>query len=250
MREQQIVLRPVIKLFKTYQIVIVGDREFHSVDLAQWIDRQGVKFVLRQKKDTTFRQKRRKFNSLSSIQVAPGQRKFFSEINITQKKGFGRFNLAVYWRRKYRNKQEKSPWYLLTNLSDLETAVKAYKQRWGIEAMFKDCKTGGYNLEGSQASPDKLVRLILLIAIAMTTAWLQGEKISILGKSTYICRPKEAGRTKRRHSNFWVGLYGHNWIAAFHECQEWVEQLVTFVRNKRTFYQRGLKALTLIQQAS
>jgi hypothetical protein len=26
--------------------------------------------------------------------------------------------------------------------------------------MFKDCKTGGYNLEGSQASPDRIVRLI------------------------------------------------------------------------------------------
>jgi hypothetical protein len=50
LREQQIVLRPVIKLFKAHQIVIVGDREFHSVDLAQWIDRQGVKCVLRKAK--------------------------------------------------------------------------------------------------------------------------------------------------------------------------------------------------------
>jgi hypothetical protein len=249
LREQQIVLRPIIKLFKTRQIVIVGDREFHSVDLAQWLDRQGVKFVLRQKKFTTFRQKRRKFSSLSNVQVAPGQREFLSQINITHKKGFGRFNLAVYWRRKYKTKQEKSPWYLLTNLTDLETAVKAYKQRFGIEAMFKDCKSGGYNLEGSQASPDKLVRLVLLIALAMTSAWLQGEKTSTLGNSPYICRPKEAARTRRRHSNFWVGLYGHNWIVAFHECQEWVEELITSIRNKRTFYQRGLKALTQIQQA-
>jgi hypothetical protein len=249
LREQQIVLRPIIKLFKTRQIVIVGDREFHSVDLAQWLDRQGVKFVLRQKKSTTFRQKRRKFTSLSNVQVAPGQREFLSQINITHKKGFGRFNLAVYWRRKYKTKQEKSPWYLLTNLADLETAVKAYKQRFGIEAMFKDCKSGGYNLEGSQASPDKLVRLVLLIALAMTSAWLQGEKTSTLGNSPYICRPKEAARTRRRHSNFWVGLYGHNWIVAFHECQEWVEELITSIRNKRTFYQRGLKALTQIQQA-
>ena len=71
--------------------------------------------------------------------------------------------------------------------------------------------------EDSQASQNKLVRLVLLIAIRMTTAWLQSEKTSILGKSPYICRPKEAGRTKPRHSNFWVGLYSHNWIAAFHE---------------------------------
>jgi hypothetical protein len=249
LREQQSVLRPVIKLFKTHKVVIIGDREFHSVDLAQWIHRQGVKFVLRQKKDTSFRQKRQKFKSLSTVKIAPGQRQFLSEINITQKKGFGRFNLAVYWKRKYKGKQEKAPWYLLTNLSDLETALIVYQKRFGIEAMFKDCKTGGYNLEGSKASPDKLIRIVLLIALAMTTAWLKGERTTVLGKSSYICRPKETGRTKRRHSNFWIGLYGYNWIAAFHECQEWVEELIASFRNKRAFYQRGLRAITLIQEA-
>lgn len=248
LREQQIVLRPVIKLFKSYQIVIVGDREFHSVELAEWVDRQGVKFVLRQKKDTSFRQKRQKFKPLSSLQIVPGQGQLLSEISLTQRKGFGRFNLAVYWKRKYRGKQEKEPWYLLTNLGDLATTVKAYKKRFGIEAMFRDCKTGGYNLEGSQASPDKLVRLILLIAIAMTSAWIQGEKTNILGKHSYVCRSKEMERTRRRHSNFWVGLYGHNWIVAFHECHAWVQEFIDCVSNKRVFYQRGLRAITLIQQ--
>jgi hypothetical protein len=115
--------------------------------------------------------------------------------------------------------------------------------------MFRDCKTGGYNLEGSQASPDKLVRLILLIAIAMTSAWIQGEKTNILGKHSYVCRSKEMERTRRRHSNFWVGLSGHNWIVAFHECHAWVQEFIDCVSNKRVFYQRGLRALTLIQQS-
>jgi hypothetical protein len=160
LREQQSVLRPVFKLFKTHKIVIIGDREFHSVDLAQWIHAQGVKFVLRQKKDTSFRKKTHKFQGLSTLKIAPGQRQFLSKINITQKKGFGRFNLAVYWKRKYKGKLEKAPWYLLTNLSDLETALIVYQKRFGIEAMFKDCKTGGYNLEGSKASPEKLSRIV------------------------------------------------------------------------------------------
>ena len=51
--------------------------------------------------------------------------------------GFGKFNLAVYWKRKYRKKVEKAsayfrdhprmkdalktePWYLLTNLDNLD----------------------------------------------------------------------------------------------------------------------------------
>ena len=152
LREQQIVLRPVIKLFKAHKIVIIGDREFHSVELAHWLHRQKVKFVFRQKKDTTFRQNRQRFKSLSQVEISPGMKQFLTNITLTQKKGFGRFNLAIYWKRKYKGKQEQSPWYLLTNLPDCETALKIYGKRFGIEAMFKDCKTGGYNLEGSQAS--------------------------------------------------------------------------------------------------
>jgi hypothetical protein len=34
-------------------------------------------------------------------------------------------------------------------LGSLPVAISAYKQRMGIEEMFRDCKTGGYSLEGS-----------------------------------------------------------------------------------------------------
>jgi len=248
LEEQQKVLRPVIRLLKKYKLVIIGDREFHSIELAQWLYKQNICFVLRQKKDTTFRQKRKNFQPLSSIEIYPGVRQFYPNVNITQKRGFGRFNLGVYWKRKYKGKQEKEAWYLLTNLPDLNTALKIYAQRFGIEAMFKDCKTGGYNLENSQANPDRLVRLIFLIALAMTSAWIQGQKIKLQRKQSYVCRSQEQGKTEKRHSNFWLGLYGFNWIVAWHECQAWVEELVTSIRNKQTYYQRGLRAMKLIQQ--
>ncbi len=41
-----------------------------------------------------------------------------------------------------------------------------------IEAMFKHCKTGGYNLEKSHANNERLKSLILLIALAYTCAVL------------------------------------------------------------------------------
>ncbi|RCJ39571.1 transposase [Nostoc minutum NIES-26] len=229
--------------------MIIGDREFHSVELAHWLHKQNLSFVFRQKKDTTFRQKGQKFQPLSSIEIYPGIRQFYPNVKFTQKRGFGRFNLGVYWKRKYRGKQEKETWYLLTNLPDLNTALKIYGQRFGIEAMFKDCKTGGYNLEASQANPDKLVRLIFLIALDMTSAWLHGQRIKFQKQESYICRRQEKNRTKKRHSNFWIGLYGQNWIVAWHECQAWVEQLVGSIRNKQAYYQRGLRAMKLIQQA-
>lgn len=109
-------------------------REFHSVELAHWLHKQNKSFVFRQKKDTTFCEKGKKSQSLSSIEVYPGVCQFYPNVKFTQKRGFGRFNLAVYWKRKYKSKQDKQAWYLLTNLSDLNTALKIYAQRFGIEA--------------------------------------------------------------------------------------------------------------------
>lgn len=56
--EQQALLRPVIKLLKKYELVVLGDREFHSVQLAKWLIEKKVYFVFRQKKDTNIKLKR------------------------------------------------------------------------------------------------------------------------------------------------------------------------------------------------
>jgi len=246
--EQQQVLRPVIRLLKRYKLIIVGDREFHSIELAQWLHRKHLSFVLPQKCNTTFREKRQPFQSLDTIPVKPGIHLFYQKISCTQKKGFSRFNLAASWKRKYRGQQEDEPWYLLTNLPEKKGAIGVYSQRYGIEAMFKDCKTGGDNLEGCQASPEKLISLMILIALAMTAAWLRGKRTQLQKQEKYVCRPQEPGRTRRRHSKFWIGLYGENWLSACDGCREWVESMMSLCSNKLLFYQRGLKAIKLIGQ--
>jgi hypothetical protein len=35
----------------------------------------------------------------------------------------GLFNIAVYWKRKYRNSRPKEPWYILTNLPTLQQTL-------------------------------------------------------------------------------------------------------------------------------
>jgi hypothetical protein len=109
-------------------------------------------------------------------------------VKVTKQKGFGEFNVAGYWRRKYRGKVENEGWYLLTNLERAELAIAAFKCRSGIEAMFKDCKTGGYNLEKSHANNERLKNLILLIALAYTCAVIQGQKIKYMGIQKYVGR--------------------------------------------------------------
>jgi hypothetical protein len=50
---------------------------------------------------------------------------------------------VVFGKIKYKGKQEDEGGYLLTNLPDLKSAIEIYGQRYGREAMFKDCKRGG-----------------------------------------------------------------------------------------------------------
>ena len=56
----------------------------------------------------------------------------------------------------------KEGWFLLTNLGSLSEAVTAYKNRMVIEEMFRDYKSGGYNLEGTGLQDQRLMALILL----------------------------------------------------------------------------------------
>ncbi|MGD1704862.1 transposase [Dapis sp. BLCC M229] len=172
-----------------------------------------------------------------------------SNINLTQKKGFGSFNLAAYWKRKYKKKVEKEPWYLLTNIETLDEVIKIYRSRMGIEAMFKDCKTGGYNLEGSRANTQRLTNLILLIAIAYTASFYQGKLIKKSGYQNYICRLTELRRKDKRHSNFWVGMYGELWVMAWEYLVELVTDLMNFNPQKKSKYQRGLKALSILNNS-
>ena len=55
---------------------------------------------------------------------------------------------------------------MLTNLENKEEVIKIFAARGGIEAIFRDCKSGGYNWERSQANTRRHTNLILLIAIA------------------------------------------------------------------------------------
>jgi len=193
--------------------------------------------------------RRQEYQKLNELGLVPGMKLFLTGVKFTKKKGFAQFSLAAYWKRKYRGQCPDEGWYILTNLNNLSAVLKIYQARSGIEAMFRDCKSGGYNLEDSQSSVERLTSLVLLIAIAYTGAGLRGQFIKSKGQQRYVSPLKELKRMTRRHSNFWVGLYGQMWIAALESCSDWVRDLMTIRRNKRGFFQRGLRAMTLIQAA-
>jgi hypothetical protein len=120
--------------------------------------------------------------------------------------------------------------------------------------MFKDCKTGGYNLESTYADGQRLIALILLIAIAYTCAILVGRNSRKMGLQKYVGRLKELQRclrratpTQHRHSVFWIGLYGHLWVGAMEFWADLAHDLMRLKPSKLAYYQKGLRAMTLIQ---
>jgi len=211
--EQKALLRPGFQWLKPYRILLTAEREFHSVKLANWLGQRQVFFALPQQKSTYIQQQGQNFQRLETLGLTPGISLYISQVQVTKQRGFGTFDLAADWQRNYRDKTADEPWYILINLGTLEAAVATFKARFGIEAMFKDCKSGGYNLEDSDAWDQRLVSLVWLIAIAYSCAVMQGKRLKQMGLQKYICRIKGLKRFHRRHSSFWGGLYGQLWVA-------------------------------------
>ncbi len=60
------------------------------------------------------------------------------------------------------------PWMITMDENPNEYKALDYGLRWGIEAMFSDFKTRGFDLEESQLRyPDRVARLILVMAITL-----------------------------------------------------------------------------------
>ena len=248
--EQEAIFKKALAIFKNYKTVVLGDREFCSLKLANWLTEQKVYFCLRIKKNAFIEIEPEIWLQLKDSGLSPGVSFFYQGIKYTRTTGFISFNLVVKWKRKRFGVAPDEGWFILTNLNDLDSAIKAYKQRFDIEEMFRDFKSGGYNLEETNVSGQRLISLILLISLAYTAATISGQKIKRMGVQKYVGRIKESLRTVRRHSSFYIGLYGHNWVNFTESCYELVAELLRLNPNKRKYYQQGQRAMKLILSAS
>lgn len=243
--EQQRVLSPVLDLLKTYKTVVLGDREFCSVQLANWFREEDVDFCLRLKEKTSFL-KDGKFELLSQQGLKPGTSLFLKGVKVTRKTKIKGFNVAAKWKKPYRQVTVKEAWYILTSLEDKNAAIAAYKKRFNIEEMFRDFKGGGYNLEETKVRGKRLESLILITCFAYFQGTLIGQKINKKRVSKYLGRIKETGRITRRHSYFYLGLYCCDWVPLINKCWETVEQLMKLSPGKLPNYLRGMRAMELI----
>ena len=244
--EQQAALSQVFRLFNNYKVCVLGDREFCSIKLASWLRDRNAYFCLRLKKSHFVERQTNIWLELNALGLTPGVSLFVKGVKVTKSKGFVSFNVACKWKRKILGVVPKEGWFILTNLENLTLAITAYKSRFCIEEMFRDFKSGGYNMEDTNVTGERLLSLILLMAIAYTSATIQGQKNKCKGVQKYVGRVKEYGRIERRHSSFYIGLYGQTWVDFREPCLKLVTELMRLSPNKQKYYKRGLRAMTLI----
>jgi hypothetical protein len=240
LKDQQKVLRPVLRLLKKRRFVLLGDREFHSIELADWCVQNNVTVVFRLPKSTTVQPEASSgFSRLDDLPQIPGTPEQYLQIQVTQKRGVGRHNLVIYQKRAYAQSTTPEVWYLLTNLTDVHQGLFHYNFRFCIEPGFKDFKSGGYHLEDCHANSHRFTALLVLMTLAYSIASVQGKRIRKKQVHQYVGRVKEPKRSQNRHSHFWIGLYGSLWIGSLNLWSVLAHKLMALKPQKRRFFQRG-----------
>jgi hypothetical protein len=76
----------------------------------------------------------------------------------------------------------EEPWYLISNAAPSLDLVWSYAQRFCCEQLFRDQKSGVFQLESSGLrEPERIDRLLLIVAIAVLAGSLQGYALSLAG---------------------------------------------------------------------
>ena len=247
---QKSILSRVLPLLKEYKAVVLGDREFCSVELAKWLNGQkNIYYALRLKKSTYIEVEVEIWSTLKNLGLSPGMSLFYQGVKVTKTKGFTGGNIVAKWKRKYRGLETKEAWFIITNLKSLDETIDAYKKRFGIEEMFRDFKRGGYDLERTKLTGHRLTSAILVITLAYSMATFSGKIIKEKGLAKYVGRVRKNSKMKRRHSNFYIGLHGKDWVDSCDLFAVESQALMQLSPGKCAYYRQGLRAISLIESS-
>lgn len=140
------------------RVLLAGDRFYGTARLIEWCQEAGWGYRLRLKGNLTLQHQGGEMVTREIAELLP------EGIVNAELYGTGVVtNIGVLHEDGH-----KEPWIIAMNVAPSEYKILDYGMRWGIEAMFSDFKTRGFGITQSQIrKPDRLARLILVLAIAM-----------------------------------------------------------------------------------
>ena len=158
-REQKEALEAVAALLpENAPVTLMGDRFYGSPALICWCRARGWGWRLRCRQDLLVFEDG---GETTLAQCFARGEHMLTDVELTEKRALT--NIAMIHEAGH-----PEPWIIA--LSDPPTTWRAYDYglRWGIEAMFSDYKTRGFNLEDSQIErTDRLDRLVLVLSLAL-----------------------------------------------------------------------------------
>lgn len=139
-------------------VLLTGDRFYGTARLIEWCQQANWDYRLRLKGNLTLHHQGGEMATREIAELMPEgivnaelyETGVVTNIGVLQEDG------------------HKEPWIIAMNVDPSEYKILDYAMRWSIEAMFSDFKTRGFDITQSQIKrPDRLARLILVLAIAM-----------------------------------------------------------------------------------
>lgn len=178
-------------------IALMADSEFRSIALFEYACVRNWAYALGHKGDTMiFRADLHTWQRLDELPVQSGVPIYLDAVLLTQQHRFGPTNLIAYW-----DDEDDCARYRVTNRPANGVTLRWTRRRSWIEGLFRDYKSGGFQLEKTRLEhPDRLDHLLLVMAIAMLWFVAIGRRLVKMGLRQEIDSAKS-----RAHTYFQIG---------------------------------------------
>ena len=150
--------------------IVVADREFIGKEWFTWLQTQNILFAIRIKENAI----------VSSGGKEIPLRKLFANLHIHQQ------TILCKPRRVYEQPvylsaiRLKDGFLIIASNAQGQAALDAYKKRWGIEVLFANLKSRGFDLEETHlVHEERIEKLIALLVLAMSWAHIVGEWLAL-----------------------------------------------------------------------
>ena len=161
-------------------ITLLADRGFPSAELLGWFDaKPHWRYVMRLRGDTWIHGTTAPMGcEVRRLRLPRGHCRGFQDVRLWAD-GSTRANLLLAYPSGLAIDE---PWFLVSNLDPAVDLLWSYAQRFCCEQLFRDQKSGLFQLERSGLrDPARIDRLLLVVAIAVLVSSLQGYGFSLGG---------------------------------------------------------------------
>jgi len=148
------------------EVCLMADRFYGTADLISWCQDRGWDYRLRLKGTLVVRDAE---DRMTTGQLAKDRVFALENVHLTARKATT--NIGVI-----HDPEHAEPWIIAMSATPGYLKTLDYSARWAIEPMFSDFKSRGFGVEDTQIQhPDRLARLLLVMALAIYTAVSTGQ---------------------------------------------------------------------------